>query len=535
MTVGYYSRQLDTAGNTLFDYYSRSSFDGGTSFNASVRMSDVSSAVVLDSELATCYHGDYDTQVPGAGVTHYVWSDDRDSGGATPNVWTDVTPAGTDFLPIPQQASQAVCAPNDGVYPIDVLKFQTFAESVTLSATGNPAGTMVGFSPNGQVPPFSSTMTVDVTGAASAGSSTITVTGTSNPTAIVHSTPVELTIYTVAPAAPALTSPADGAIDTVRSPLLTWAAVPDTVDYLVEVATDAGFTSIVRSRTVTSPTWAVSPALAIDTLHYWRVTASNPCGAAPSGTFGFRTAIPSILLVDDDDNAPDVAGTYQAMVNGVGAAFDVWETTAAGGEPTLNDLKPYRAVIWFAGDRYCGATTPCAGPQAAGEAELAKHLGSGRCLLIASQDYLYDMGGGTTDTPTAFMTGYLGVAATGSVSDTGGYTRVDGENVYAALADSTLTIPGGYGEYADLLAAGNGGQTAFRGDLPAGNTRVGGVSKLGPTHFTTYLGFGLELLTPGRQAEVLDQFLATCNGEVPLFSDDFELGNRERWSLAVTP
>ena len=88
----------------------------------------------------------------------------------------------------------------------------------------------------------------------------------------------------------------------------------------------------------------------------------------------------------------------------------------------------------------------------------AKHLGSGRCLLIASQDYLYDMGGGTTDTPTAFMTGYLGVAATGSVSDTGGYTRVDGENVYAALADSTLTIPGGYGEYADLLAAGNGGQ-----------------------------------------------------------------------------
>ena len=160
-----------------------------------------------------------------------------------------------------------------------MLQFLAFAESVTLSATGNPAGTMVGFSPNGQVPPFSSTMTVDVTGAASAGSSTITVTGTSNPTAIVTRPRSSSTIYTAAPAAPALTSPADGAIDTVRSPLLTWAAVPDTVDYLVEVATDAGFTSIVRSRTVTSPTWAVSPALAIDTLHYWRVTAATP--AAP--------------------------------------------------------------------------------------------------------------------------------------------------------------------------------------------------------------------------------------------------------------
>ncbi len=316
VTVGYYSRQLDVAGNTLFDYYSRTSFNGGASFNSSVRLSDSSSGVVLDTNLATCYHGDYDTQTHGSGFAHYIWSDDRDPGsGANPNVWTDVTPAGTDFLPISQQASQAVCAPNDGVYTVEVLKFQTFAETVTLAATGNPAGTTVGFSANAQVPPFSSTMTVDVTGAASAGTSNITVTGTSSPSAIVHSTLVGLTIYTVAPGAPTLTSPADGATQVGTKPTFVWSAVADATGYTLELDNDASFATPFYTVAVSGTSHTLPVALPRGLQTYWRVKAENPCGAGvASGDFDFTVSDalcwqPGLAIPDD----PDVSDTQTVV------------------------------------------------------------------------------------------------------------------------------------------------------------------------------------------------------------------------------
>jgi len=65
---------------------------------------------------------------------------------------------------------------------------------VTLAATGNPAGSTVGFSANPVTPPGTSTLTVGTAGVAT-GSSTITVTGTSSPSSIVHSTDVTLSVF----------------------------------------------------------------------------------------------------------------------------------------------------------------------------------------------------------------------------------------------------------------------------------------------------------------------------------------------------
>ncbi len=288
VTVGYYSRQNDVANNTLFDYYSRTSYNGGATFNASARMSDVSSAVVLDANLATCYHGDYDTQTHGGGFAHYLWSDDRDPGsGANPNVWTDVTPAGTDFLPLSQQASRTVCSPTSATYTIDVLQFLGFSEQVTLSASGNPAGSTTGFAPNPVAPGNASVLTVTTAGV-SAGTSTITVTGTSSPSGIVHSTPVDLTVFTAAPGVPALTAPANGALNVPIVPTFTWTG-SNVVDYLLEVATDAGFSNIVYSATVTGTSHVATTSLASNSSFFWRVTGQNACGDTPSGTFTFST------------------------------------------------------------------------------------------------------------------------------------------------------------------------------------------------------------------------------------------------------
>lgn len=529
LAVGYYSRQQDTANNLLIDYYSRVSYDGGVSWQPSTRLSDVSSSVVLDPNLADCYHGDYDTQIHRPGAAQYLWSDDRNPGatGADPNIYTESTPAGVDFLVASGASTQSICSPANAVYPINVFQFQGFTETVNLSATGNPGATTVGFAPSGVIPPGTSTLTIGNTTGLPFATSTITVTGTSTPSNIVHSSTVSLTVYPTAPAAPVLVAPADASIDQVRSPTLDWNDVPQVTGYHVEVATDAAFTNIVRSADVATSQWEVTPALGILTQYFWRVRADNPCGPTLSAApFSFTTANPTVLLVDDDDDGPDVFSTYQSLLNSL-AVFDVWDVVDKGGEPALADLSPYQAVVWFSGDRFGGNTTPTAGPQTPAETALASYLDLGqKCFLIASQDYLWDMGGAGHNVATPFMSTYLGLAS--GTSDTGDYTIVDGQNRYAVLENQTLTYP--FTDFSDILvpAAAPGVEIAFRGDTP--NTNIGAISKRGAGYFTTYMSFGIEALPAASQDDVLLRFFSFCGG---LLIDGFEAGNTTAWSSTV--
>ena len=65
-----------------------------------------------------------------------------------------------------------------------------------------------------------------------------------------------------------------------------------------------------------------------------------------------------ILLVDDDDNTPDVSDIYREVLDSLGLSYDVWDTANSDDEPTTVDLSPYEQVIWFTGDEYGGACGP---------------------------------------------------------------------------------------------------------------------------------------------------------------------------------
>ena len=108
----WYDRRNDVAGNLLFDYYMRVSEDGGATWAASERVSDVSSPVVLDPNLATCYHGDYDTQVQYNGLAYIQWSDDRTVQSTDPNVWFDQNAFAPDFTLGVTPSEVEVCAPD---------------------------------------------------------------------------------------------------------------------------------------------------------------------------------------------------------------------------------------------------------------------------------------------------------------------------------------------------------------------------------------------------------------------------------------
>ena len=67
------------------------------------------------------------------------------------------------------------------------------------------------------------------------------------------------------------------------------------------------------------------------------------------------TYVPSgnpILLVDDDDNAPDVRASYTDALTALGKTYDVWDTRNSDNEPDAATLAYYQTVIWFTGNSF---------------------------------------------------------------------------------------------------------------------------------------------------------------------------------------
>ena len=93
-------------------------------------------------------------------------------------------------------------------------------------------------------------------------------------------------------AKPKLLSPKNRGTNISTTPTLTWSSVTGASTYEVQVATDKGFTNIVASTTgLTTPQWAVTPALSSGTTYSWRARAVNLCGPGPfSATSSFKTA-----------------------------------------------------------------------------------------------------------------------------------------------------------------------------------------------------------------------------------------------------
>jgi hypothetical protein len=260
--------------------------------------------------------------------------------------------------------------------------------------------------------------------------------------ALTRTVSLDLNVYDSIPGVPALVSPPDGAVDVSLSPLMVWSGASQAASYSLEVAEDVGFSTVVYSATINDTSHQLATALDATTEYFWRVSTDNACGAGgTSGIFSFTTAeVPPILLVDDDDNSPDVQGTYAAALDvlvGVDG-YDIWDTNNSDNEPDASTLNAYEIVIWFTGDEFGGF----AGPGPAGENALASWLSGGGCLLISSQDYYWDRG------LTSFMEQYLGVES--ATSDVG-QTVVTGEGtIFGGLGSFNLVYP--FSNYSDVIA-----------------------------------------------------------------------------------
>jgi hypothetical protein len=403
----------------------------------------------------------------------------------------------------------SICAPTNAAYNINVGQLLGFSTPVNLSVTGQPDDTSAMFSPSTVTPPGTSTLTIGQTDFGTPGTYNLTITGTAG--AMTRTAGVVLKLYGAAPAAVPLTAPANGAANQPLRPTLTWTSPAQAATHEVQIATDPGFNNVVAAASGLEATSFQPPAnLATGTVHYWRVRSTNPCGTGPySAVFSFTTRnIPAILLVDDDDNSPDVRSYYTNALNSLGREYDIWDTANTDNEPSAVQLAPYSIVVWFSGDEFGGFC----GPGSAGEAALAAWLNTGRCLFISSQDYLYDRGGTGHNVPTAFMQTYLGVLNPGT-SDVN-QTSVTGAGLYAGFGPYTLTYP--FSNFSDRISPDPTAQLAFTGN--AGNAAI---SKNNGVYRTVFLGFPLEAIpTAVDRAAVLSRGLDICNPPCPTVRGD---------------
>jgi hypothetical protein len=120
-----------------------------------------------------------------------------------------------------------------------------------------------------------------------------------------------------------------------------------------------------------------------------------------SGTVTTIAVTVDTLLVDGDDNAPNVQSYYTAALTAAGVHFTIWNLA------TDPDLPPkymtaFKHIVWFTGNAYPGPITRY-------EAGLTAFLDGGGHLFMSGQDLL-DQGAGRTD----FVHNYLHVTWDGT-------------------------------------------------------------------------------------------------------------------------
>ena len=226
----------------------------------------------------------------------------------------------SEFVITVDSAELEVCQPTSLVYNFTYNTFLSFSNTTTFSVIGLPGGASSVISPTSATADGTAgTITINGTGSLAVGSYPFTFQGTSG--SITQSVDLIMNVYNDSVNSAILSSPSNGAVDLSTAPELMWTGSDNAQDYLVEVASDINFTTIVDSGTVQSLSYIPS-GLNTNTVYYWRVIASNSCDIAPvSSVFSFTTAEISCGFISAADLPIDIletgngTDTYTSVIN----------------------------------------------------------------------------------------------------------------------------------------------------------------------------------------------------------------------------
>ncbi|MBX3056097.1 MAG: hypothetical protein KF770_06445 [Anaerolineae bacterium] len=218
---------------------------------------------------------------------------------------------GPDFSMALSPNTLEICAPDSASVDVNFNWFEGYDAPVALNAVGVPAGYSASFSVNPvMTPTVTSELSLLNVGAVTPGAYDVDIVGIGSPTPT-HTATLQLNLFDGIPGAPTLLTPANGATNIPVTPDFSWNAVSGAAAYTLELADDINFNNIIYTTTVSDPSHTLpgANALAYNTWHYWRVTASNACGSGViSPQFRFRTveqpatfcATPNLAIPDNN-------------------------------------------------------------------------------------------------------------------------------------------------------------------------------------------------------------------------------------------
>ncbi|MEZ4828168.1 MAG: M12 family metallo-peptidase [Bacteroidia bacterium] len=184
-----------------------------------------------------------------------------------------------------------VCAPGNASFQVVTSSLLGFSGQISLSATNLPAGAVTSFSQQTVNANDTTLLTISNTGNITPGVYSFSLVGTAA-TGETNTANLILEVKAEVPTPVVLGVPLNGALAVSSTPTFFWAPFPGDIDYEIEIASNPAFVpgTVVASNVSQGNSFAPGSPLSPFTVYYWRVTATNVCGAGtPSEIRAFQT------------------------------------------------------------------------------------------------------------------------------------------------------------------------------------------------------------------------------------------------------
>jgi serine protease AprX len=388
-----------------------------------------------------------------------------------------------------------VCAPEETVCTVSIGQLMGYDNEVVLSVVTD-SGILHDLSAFTVVPPAEVELYLNIPESVEEGEHIVQVVGIAPADGSMHEASVLVRVSSGLSSVPTLQEPFDGETEIPLAPTFSWLDDDSAMSWRLQISTSSSESGVFYDASdIFEAEHALPLILDSNTPFFWRVRSSNNCGQSAWAQWStFRTTdAMMILLVDDDDNSPDVRSDYTDMLDEAGILYEIHDTNNSNNEPSIEELQGYPLVIWFTGDEWGGF----AGPGSTGEAALASYIDNSGYLLLSSQDYLYDNG------LTPFGQNYLGI---GSFDSDVNQSTVTGENMFENVGSVNLTYP--FTNYSDEVDASQVAQLAFSGSAGNAGTQLEGDQGGG----AVFLGFPIEAMPAPAQQLLIGTVLEWMGG-----------------------
>lgn len=367
-------------------------------------------------------------------------------------------PSGFD-LGNPGPAVASCPAPASMSITLPTISNGGFSNPITLSATGNPAGTTVTFTPNPVTPGNSATVTLNNTNTLIPGSYTIAVTGTAT-----GAPPVTRNLtYTINPGAgPAITThPASQTVCAGAN--VTFTAVSATATgFQWQLSTNGGGTWN-NIAGATSASLTLTGVTAGMNGNQYRVIASTTCGSTTSNAATLTVNTPPAITTQPQDASVCTGGnnTFTVVATGSGLTYQ-WQLSTDGGGSYNNipgatsaSFTVTGATIGMNGNRYRVIVTGTCAPTTATSNGAILTVVSSLSITGQPADVTVCVGASASFTVTATGSG-LTYQWQLSTDGGGSWNNISGANA------ATFTI-------ASVVATQNGNRYRVQVTSPCGN------------------------------------------------------------------